>query len=256
MTPRQSEILELLRRDGQVTVDDLASRFQVTLQTIRRDLTELAEDGRLERVHGGAIRPSGTVNIAYLERQDLNAADKAKIAALCAARIPDGSTLFLNIGTTIEAVARALSGHRDLLVVTNNLNVATILQTNPGVDVVVTGGVLRPSDGGLLGPIAASSVANYRLDIAVIGCSAVDPTGDLMDFDLAEVEVSKSMIRQARKSILVADHSKLTRTAPIRITHLSEVDEIITDRPLPQVLASESRAWKTEIIYRPLAEKT
>ena len=139
---RQSDILELARSEGKVLVDDLAIRFGVTLQTIRRDLTDLADAGRLERVHGGAVLRAGVANIGYAERRSLNAEAKAAIGRACAAAIPDNSSLFRNIGTTTEAVARELLGHRNLTVVTNNLNVANILAESESCDVIVAGGVL------------------------------------------------------------------------------------------------------------------
>ena len=106
-TIRHPEIIEIARRDGKVTVEDLSAHFGVTLQTIRRDLTDLAEAGRLERVHGGAVLPSGTSNIGYDERRQLNAEAKDAIGAACARAIPNKCSVFLNIGTTTEAVAWA-----------------------------------------------------------------------------------------------------------------------------------------------------
>ena len=123
-TIRYPEILEIARRDGKVTVEHLSEHFGVTLQTIRRDLADLAEAGRLERVHGGAVLPSGTVNIGYEERRRLNARGKIAMARACAAQIPEDCAVFLNIGTSTEAVAAELMHHRNLLVVTNNMNVA------------------------------------------------------------------------------------------------------------------------------------
>jgi DeoR family transcriptional regulator, glycerol-3-phosphate regulon repressor len=130
-TFRHPEILEIARREGKVTVEGLAEHFGVTLQTIRRDLGDLADLGRLERVHGGAVLPSGTTNIAYEERRSLNHLGKAAIARACAARVPENASIFLNIGTSTEAVARELLHHRDLLVVTNNIHVSNILMANP-----------------------------------------------------------------------------------------------------------------------------
>ncbi len=146
-TFRQPEILDIARRDGKVTVEGLAGHFGVTLQTIRRDLADLADAGRLERVHGGAILPSGVANIGYEERRVLHHDAKTAIARACAAEIPDNIALFLNIGTSTEAVARELLGHANLMVVTNNMNVANILAANPGCEVIVTGGHLRRADG-------------------------------------------------------------------------------------------------------------
>jgi len=247
-TFRQPEILEIARRDGRVTVEGLASHFGVTLQTIRRDLTDLAEAGRLERVHGGAVLPSGTINIGYEERRSLNPDAKAAIARSCAARIPDDISLFLNIGTSTEAVAQELSHHRNLMVVTNNMNVANILAANHDCEIFVTGGNLRRADGGLVGNLASETIRQFKFDLAVIGCSALDRDGDLLDFDIQEVGVSQAIIRQSRKTFLVADHSKFTRSAPARIASLSEIDTFFTDRPLPPDLASSCAAWGTEVV--------
>ena len=127
---RQREILELARKDGKVTVDGLAEAYNVTVQTIRRDLSELAESGKLERVHGGAVIPSGVVNIVYDERRRLNEEGKRAIAEHCAQAIPHGASVFMNIGTSTEAVAQEMLHHENLLVVTNNLNIANILAAN------------------------------------------------------------------------------------------------------------------------------
>lgn len=240
MTPRHAQILDLIRREGRVGVDDLAARFGITVQTIRRDLTDLAEAGRVERVHGGAVLPSGTANIAYDERRALNAAAKADIARACVMDIPDGASIFLGIGTTTEAVAAALVGHSGLLVVTNNMTVARILTAHPGCEVIVTGGALRRSDGGLVGPVAVQGLRQFKVDVALIGCSAIDAAGDLMDFDLAEVEVSRAALDTARATWLVADHAKFSRTAPARIASLSACARMVTDRPLPPEVAARA----------------
>ncbi|KUJ80596.1 DeoR family transcriptional regulator [Ruegeria marisrubri] len=245
---RQSDILEIARSEGRVTVDDLAERFGVTVQTIRRDLGELAEAGKLDRVHGGAVLRSGVSNIGYEDRRGLNDAEKARIAARCAADIPDGASLFLNIGTSTEAVARELLGHKNLMVVTNNMNVANILVANPDCQIVVAGGVLRRSDGGLVGTLTASVIEQFKFDFAVIGCSAIDADGDLLDFDFQEVSVSQTIVNQARRTYLVADHSKFQRTAPARIASLSSVNTFYTDRPLPDELSRKCREWDTHVI--------
>src|SRR5690606_6475994 len=169
--------------------EDLAARLGVTVQTIRKDLADLAQAGRLERVHGGAVLPSGTINIAYAERRQLQAAAKAAIGRACAAEIPDDASLFLGIGTTTEAVAPGLLRHRNLMVVTNTMNVADILLANPDCEVVLAGGRVRRSDGALVGTLTASVIERFKPDLAVIGCSALDADGDLLDFDLQEVGV-------------------------------------------------------------------
>ena len=244
---RQAEILGLARTEGRVAVEDLAQRFEVTLQTIRRDLSDLADAGHLDRVHGGAVLRTGVANIGYAARRRMNAEAKAAIARACAAAIPDNSSLILNLGTTTEAVARALLGHRNLTVVTNNMNVANTLVANPGCEIVVAGGTLRRSDGGLVGELTTQVFSQFKVDIAVIGVSALDPDGDLLDYDLAEVRVSKAIIAQARQVFLVADHSKLERSAPVRLASLAEVTRIFTDRPLPQALQDRCEGWGTGV---------
>lgn len=248
---RQSEILDIARAEGRVSVEDLAERFGVTLQTIRRDLTELADAGQLERVHGGAVLRSGVANIGYEQRRLMNAAAKAAIGRCCAAMVPDDSSLFINIGTTTEAVARALLGHRNLTVVTNNLNVANILAQNESCEVIVAGGVLRRSDGGLVGDLTTEAISHFKVDYAIVGTSALDSDGDLLDFDPQEVRVSRAILRQARQSFLVADASKLERRAPVRIASLSEIARVFTDRPLPAELARRCAEWGTEVTVCP-----
>src|SRR5919107_2523963 len=122
LTHRQSEILNIARAFGRVMVEDLARRFEVSAQTIRKDLNELCERRSLTRVHGGAIISSGVENLSYEARRFVAAEEKRAIGVAAAALIPNGSSLFINIGTTTEEVAGALRDHEDLLVITNNLN--------------------------------------------------------------------------------------------------------------------------------------
>jgi DeoR family transcriptional regulator, glycerol-3-phosphate regulon repressor len=244
---RQTEILELARAEGRVVVEDLAQRFDVTLQTIRRDLSELADAGHLDRVHGGAVARTGVANIGYEQRRRMNEAAKAAIARACAQAIPENCSIIMNLGTTTEAVARELLTHRNITVITNNMNVANILVANPGCDIMVAGGALRRIDGGLVGELTTQFFEQFKVDVAVIGTSALDHDGDLLDFDLAEVRVSKAIIRQARRTFLVVDHSKLDRSAPARLASLSEIDTVFTDRALPNDLARKCAEWGTSV---------
>ena len=251
MSFRHPQILDIARAEGRVTVDGLAARLGVTVQTIRRDLGDLAAQGALTRVHGGAVLPSGVANIGYGDRRALAADAKEAIGRACATLIPDRASVFLNIGTTTEAVARALR-HRDgLMVVTNNLNVATTLAEGTA-EVVVTGGTLRRADGGLTGGLAASAVDRFRTDVAVIGCSGVELGGDgrvdVLDFDPGEVEVAQAILRRARRRILVADHLKVGRAVPVRIAGMDQVDVWVTDRAPPAALAAALATGGPEVI--------
>lgn len=255
-TLRHPQILKIAREDGRVTVDGLAERLGVTPQTIRRDLSDLASSGRLERIHGGAMLPSGVSNIGYEDRQGINASAKQAIARACAAEIPDNASVFLNIGTSTEAVARELTGHRNLMVLTNNMNVANILAANSGCEIILVGGVLRRSDGGLVGDLTTAMIERFKFDIAVIGCSALDCDGDLLDFDFQEVNVSRTIMRQARRTFLVADAHKFQRSAPVRIASLEMVDVFYTDAPPPAPLAARCREWGTDIRVCPVRTGT
>ncbi|MEI4488681.1 DeoR/GlpR family DNA-binding transcription regulator [Frigidibacter sp. MR17.14] len=244
---RQTEILDIARSEGRVAVEALAERFGVTLQTIRRDLTDLADAGLLDRVHGGAVVRSGVSNFGYDERRRMNEQAKTAIGRLCAQAIPDNSSMILNLGTTTEAVARELLNHRNITVVTNNINVANILMANDSCDIMVAGGGLRRSDGGLVGELTADFIRQFKVDYAVIGASALDHDGDLLDFDLPEVRVSRTIIRQARTSFLVTDISKLERSAPVRLCSLSEIDAVFIDRALPDPLGKLCDDWGTVV---------
>jgi DeoR family glycerol-3-phosphate regulon repressor len=244
---RQLEILEIARADGRVVVESLAERFNVTLQTIRRDLTELANEGLLDRVHGGATIRTGVANFAYDQRRRMFETAKAAIGKACAQAIPDDCSLILNLGTTTEAVARELLHHKNITVVTNNINVANILLANDSCEIMVAGGNLRRSDGGLVGDLTADFMGNFKVDYAVIGASALDEDGDLLDYDLAEVRVSRTIIHQARKSFLVTDCSKLERAAPVRLCSLADIDTVFIDSPLPPALQTRCAEWGTQV---------
>lgn len=236
MKIRHNKILEMARRNGEVNVENLSKTFDVTLQTVRRDLAELAEQGRLARIHGGAILPSGLRNIGYEHRSQLHDTAKARIGLACADEVKNGSSLFLGVGTTCEAVARALIHREGLLVMTNNLNAVPILSVGGKNTIMVTGGRLRQSDGGLIGPQAVASVRQFKFDLAIIGCSAMDENGDLFDYDLDEVIVSQSVIENSQTTALVADNSKFDRHAPARIAPLSDLGLFCTDQAPHQLL--------------------
>lgn len=235
---RQLDIIELAKSEGKVSVDDLASRFSVTAQTIRKDLNDLCEARALTRIHGGAIFPSSTENVKYEARRLIAATEKQAIGQAAADLIPSRSSLFINIGTTTEAVGEALVDHQELMVITNNINVANRLRIFPGIEVVIAGGVVRGTDGGIVGEAAVDFIRQFKVDYAVIGVSAIDKDGALLDYDFREVKVAQAIIANALHVILVSDSSKFDRTAPVRIGHLSQVHTFITDHcPLASVKA-------------------
>lgn len=244
---RQAEILELARAEGRVTVDGLARRFAVTLQTIRRDLAEMGEMGLLDRVHGGAVLRVTLASQGYAQRRHTNEQAKTAIAKACAAAIPDNASIILNLGTTTEAVARELLHHRNITVITNNINVANTLVANADCEVMLAGGALRRSDGGLVGEMTPQFFSQFKVDYAVMGCSAIDADGDLLDYDLAEARVYRTIVSQARQSFLVADQSKFHLSAPARLASLADLSAFFTDAPVPPPLAEKCRTWGTAV---------
>lgn len=229
-SPRHRAILEQAKLKGQVLVDDLAEQFQVSPQTIRKDLNDLCRGQLLTRTHGGALFPSGVENLEYEARRQIAASEKQAIGQAAAALIPEGASLFINIGTTTEAVSQHLLSHGQLMIITNNINVASRLRVYSGLEVIIAGGVVRASDGGIVGEAAVDFIRQFKVDYAIIGVSAIDADGALLDFDYREVKVAQAIMANARHVILVADSTKMERSAPVRMGHLSQVDSFITDQ--------------------------
>jgi DeoR family glycerol-3-phosphate regulon repressor len=234
---RHAQIVALVRQRGFVTIEKLAQQFDVTVQTIRRDLTQLAEEGKVQRFHGGAGLPSSVENIDYSTRKVLNLAEKKRIAQLVAREIPDHSSLFINIGTTTEAVARELLEHQDLRFITNNLNVALILAAKPEFKVMVAGGTVRSRDGGIVGQSTNDMIAQFRVDVAIIGISGIDDDGTLLDYDYDEIRAAQAIMDNARQVFLVADHSKFGRRPMVRAGSIAGVSALFTDQPPPPRIA-------------------
>lgn len=233
--PRQLKLLAVVQAKGSVTVEELAVTLDVTLQTVRRDVQRLADEGLLSRFHGGVRVPSSTIeNIAHQQRESLNADGKTRIARLVAAAVPNDCSLILNIGTTTEAIARALSQHSGLRVITNNLNVASILSANTKSEVIVVGGVVRGRDRGIVGEAAVDFIRQFKVDIAIIGISGIEADGSLRDYDYREVKVSQTIIAHAREVWLAADISKFNRPAMVEVATLSQIDRLFTDAPPPE----------------------
>ena len=233
---RQKQIQELVGTQGFVSIEDLSNRFQVTPQTIRRDINRLSQYGLVHRHHGGASVPTSAENYAYTARKVLCYKEKARIARLLARHIPNKASLFINIGTTTEEVAKVLLNKKDLRVITNNLNVAAILSGNDSFEVIVTGGVVRSKDRGITGHATIDFVRQFKVDYGIIGISGIDYDGTLLEFDYREVRVAQTIIANSRKVFLAADHTKFGRNAMVRMATIEEIDALFTDRRPPEVL--------------------
>lgn len=245
---RQQQILEQVQRDGFASIDSLAQDFDVTSQTIRRDINQLCEEGLLRRYHGGAGVPSSAENLPYDRRQVQALEEKRRIARLVARQVPDRASLFIDVGTTTEEIAKALLNHQQLRIITNNLNVAQILAAKQSFEIIVTGGIVRPEDRAVVGEQAVEVINQFKVDIGILGASGIDQDGSLLDFDVRKVRVSKAIIANSRYQILAVDHSKIGRNAMVRSAHVSEIDEVIMDRDPPVHLKKQLE--DAEVILR------
>ncbi|MDD7805405.1 MAG: DeoR/GlpR family transcriptional regulator [Endozoicomonas sp. (ex Botrylloides leachii)] len=246
-TCRHERIVKMIRDQGFVTTEELVTTFRVTPQTIRRDLNYLDHQGLICRHHGGAGEPSNsTVNTAYNKRQQMQNVEKNRIAEKLAEKIPDEASLFINIGTSTEAVARKLLSHNRLKVITNNLHVASILLPKEDFTVIIAGGEVRNRDGGIIGEATRDFIGQFRVDYAVMGISGIDLDGSLLDYDYHEIRVSQAMIANACYRFLTADHSKIGRNAMMRLGHIKDIDTLFTDASLPKPLQETLTRYQTE----------
>jgi DeoR family transcriptional regulator, glycerol-3-phosphate regulon repressor len=229
LSERQKHILNTAKKKGRVIVDQLATFFNVSPQTIRKDLNELCNKQLLQRIHGGAIVGSSIENVSYEARKLLAPESKRAIGIRAAQLIPNNCSLFINIGTTTEQVARELRSHRGLMAITNNIKAIDILRSSSGIELIIAGGLVRRSDGGIVGVAAVDFINQFKVDYAIIGVSGIDEDGLLLDYDLSEVRVAQAIIANSRHVIMVADMMKMNRNAPVRIGHISQIDTLVMD---------------------------
>ncbi len=245
---RQMAILGQVRQRGRVFVDELAELYMTTPQTIRKDLQVLADQHEVMRFHGGASLLAGIEYTSFEARQNIAAAEKEAIARAVASRIPNNVALMINVGTTTAAVARRLNLHAGLRIVTDNLSIANDLRTFPGVEVMVPGGVIRRSDGAILGEAAVDFIRQFRADIALVGAAAIADDGAMLDYDLREVHVTRAIMEHSQHVILAADSSKFGRSAPICIGNLSSVHTFVTDRCDRKPILDICRRHQVELV--------
>jgi len=243
LSERQAHITEMLRQSDFVGVEELAWHFQVTTQTIRRDLNFLCENGLARRVHGGIQRVHTPGNVAYAWRQVLNNEAKLMIAQAVARHVPDGVSLSFSIGTTPEIVSNALLKHQHLKIFTNNLNIAFQACANPTFEVTVAGGRLRNEDRDVMGNGMEALFSAYKVDIGIYGVAGVDEDGTLLDFYEEEVRARQIIRENSRSAFLVLDHTKFGRAAHVRGGRIDEATKVFCDRPPPpgiQALLAQS----------------
>ncbi|MCA8884437.1 MAG: DeoR/GlpR transcriptional regulator [Rhodobacteraceae bacterium] len=245
---RQQEILDALRRaGGSLRVNAIARELEVSEETVRRNIRHLSDQGIVEKVHGGARLAAPEAETAFHDRLRENPDAKRRIARHVAAMIPDGASLFLDVGSTTSFIADALRDHAQLLIVTNSVSVAYKLSTRNENRVFMAGGELRGHDGGAFGVDAMAFAESFRTDFAILSAVGITAQAGFMLFDLAEARFSRLIMRQARTRIIAADASKFGRVAPITITDPAAVDYLVCDAPPPDDIAAAAQGWGTRI---------
>lgn len=256
LNKRQKDIVSLARSNGFVTVEILSDSFQVTQQTIRRDLSFLSDNLYLERTHGGAFFQSGVSNVRHDSRQAIAQKEKEAIALKVSSIIPDNASVVLNIGTTTEQVAKNLvSTHKGLKIITNNINIVNIAAYNQNCEVWVVGGRVRIGDNAVLGSIAVNFIKNFKIDYAILGISAIDESGTLLDFDYDELIVTQEIYKQSRKVILIADSNKFNRKAPYVTGNLSDIDIFVTNTKPNKKIIKMCKNNNVDLIIAPSVDK-
>lgn len=230
LSERQTQILDFLNlKGGTLSSQEITERLNVSVQTIRKDLNELDELGLVKRVHGGITQPTQRQNLSFSKRQIINLEEKQKIALDVAAFLPKDSSVFLGIGTTPEQIAQALIPHPGLTVITNNLNATLALCQNPNIEILMVGGRVRHQDQDVVGEEATNFFRRYQVNYGIVGVGGIGAQGHLLDFSLEESHLTQTILNNSDHTLLVADHYKYLRSAPVKSGHLQQIDKFFTD---------------------------
>jgi DeoR family glycerol-3-phosphate regulon repressor len=229
---RHDEILRRVAATGAVGVSELADFFGVSRETIRRDLKLLAEQGRLDIVHGGAARREASEPALDLRASE-NAEGKEAIGRTAAALVEDGMVVLIDSGTTTLALAHALAGKRDLTICTGSLAIAQLLCRNPSMRIHVLGGELDPNEEATTGIDVLDAISRFRVDVAFIGGGGLSPDGEVTEYSRVGAEQRARMITAASSAYFLVDHTKFGRLTPIRIPEFHKAAGIIVDTPPP-----------------------
>lgn len=233
ISSRQRDILALIETEGTQSIEDLARRYDLTTQTIRRDINALCDLGYARRFHGGVGVPVEGRNISVNARAQLNSNAKRLMARRVAGDIGPDATVFLGIGSSVQFVAEAFREHQGLTVITNNIHVALILCDAPAIEVHLTGGLLRHDDRDVVGADVIRFFEKFYATHAIVGAGALSAANGVMDFSYSEAQITNVLIENSRACFLVADSSKWTRNASVRVAAFNKLTRFYTDR-LPE----------------------
>lgn len=236
-----------LAKKSVIDGDEIAALLTVSRATIRRDLDELEAKGVLRRTHGGAVLAEASLELPYYSKLDTFAQEKREIAVAVASRLPEGAVLGCTGGTTVMYAIRAFRGVR-ATVVTNAVNIAMELATAEGIEVVVTGGTLRPRSFELVGHLVDRTLEAFNLDIALLGVDGISAERGISTYTISEAHAASLYIAQAKEVWVLADHSKAEKVAPALIAPLGRIHRLFTDRGLSEELRRRYEAAGAEVI--------
>ncbi|WP_176038492.1 DeoR/GlpR family DNA-binding transcription regulator [Brucella tritici] len=240
---RQQALLQWIENSHYVSLEEIAERFHVTTQTARRDIADLEHRGKVRKLHGGVSQLTPLDPVTYRQRRHDRADEKVRIAEAVVALIPDGATVFLDTGTTCEAIANTLISRERLHVVTYSLRSAAIISERTDFTLAVPGGFVRPIDGGMFQEDTPEFIRRFKFDYAIISVSGVDDDGDLCDDDHTEVAVVSAALRQAAHKLLAVDSSKFGKRAMVRLGSVHDITTVITNEmPAPALSAVLKKA--------------
>ncbi|HVI10374.1 MAG TPA: transcriptional repressor AgaR [Candidatus Binatia bacterium] len=245
---RRRAILELLERNGRVLVAEMAHQFCTSQVTVRKDLEVLHSQGLVHRTHGGALpaREGALEDPTLREKEELQRAEKLRIAAAAAALVKEGHVVILDSGTTTTCIARALRSLQNVTIITNAVNIAAELSGAP-VEVILTGGTLRKNSFSLVGPLAEESLHKLNADILFLGVDGFDVHYGLSTPNLLEAKVNRAMVEVAKRTVVVCDSTKFGRRSLSLIVPTQNLREVITDREIPKADLRELRKLGMEV---------
>ena len=244
---RQQEIIDFIWKHGYASIEMMADRFGVSQQTVRRDIIYLSEKSLLQRHHGGAGLPPGFDRLAYSNRKIRNAHEKTLIGKAIAAQIPNGASIFIDIGTTTEAVAEALVEHEGLRVITNHIDVVLILCENTDFEIILSGGLVRNRDRAVAGETTMEFLRKFRVGYGIFGIGSIADDGQLLDYDYRDAQASRAALEISRHKFAAADHSKFNADAMMPFAHVSEIDGIFTDQQPPPSIVDAIKQGGAEL---------
>ncbi len=230
---RQTEIVNIIRQRNRVAVDELAGLLNISKETIRRDLTELARNGKVQKFHGGASMPMMTGEGPFRDRMSDNAPAKASIAAKAVTLISPGETLLIDTGSTTVYFAEKLIEISGITVVTNSAEIAKVVSlAQTQSKTFLLGGEFNADNRQTVGSMAVSQIRSFRAHHAVLTIGALDLRTGIMDFCIEEAQVAKAMIEQAESVTILADNSKIGRIASFEVCNLEKVTNLVCDQIL------------------------